>query len=223
MEHNPDIFWLSPLWTSFSLFFYILVCCLWVFSLLHMSTYTIHQHRELKQKAGFVFRGLQKLQGILSEMCQLLHTSNMSLSSHIFSHWLDIWTYTSTFIQPPISADDWGTRAAILECTLCLLPSCLSERKDYDRVAQGVRGDTNTMSVVRYGWHFKMTGLLFTERNVDIGLSSAAFLTVWKWAREGWWQADSLSVVSAPSNLLAHTTRYRTCLCDWSLLYICSR
>ncbi len=66
---------------------------------------------------------------------------------------------------------------------------------------QGVRRDTNTMSVFRYDWHFKMTGFLFTERNARAGWSSAAFLMVWKGASEGWWQADGLSMISAPSNL----------------------
>lgn len=94
------------------------------------------------------------------------------------------------------------------------------QERNTDKVMQG---DTNTMSVFRRGWHFEMTGLLFTKRNVDTGLSSAAFLTVWKVAREGWWQADGLPMVSAPSNLLTHTTRYRTCLYDCSSHFICTR
>lgn len=32
----------------------------------------------------------------------------------------------------------------------------------------------------------EMTAFLFTERNADADLSSAAFLTVWRGAREGW-------------------------------------
>lgn len=41
---------------------------------------------EAKQKTSFVSNGLQKLWGIRTEMCQLLHTLNLSLSSYLFSH-----------------------------------------------------------------------------------------------------------------------------------------
>lgn len=82
----------------------------WAFSLLFSSLYFPLKHIHMtytsslgvNQKHGFVCAALQNFFWILSEMLQLLHTSNMSLPSHTLSHRLDL----PSTVQPLTSADD---------------------------------------------------------------------------------------------------------------------
>lgn len=158
------------------------ICCFF-FSHMHISHTS---PSALKQKTGFVFPGSQKLQGILSEMRQLLHTSNMSLPPTYFHTGWTYGLYYQQWRKPLAGADDGNTRAAELECSL---PRRLSET---DRATRGVGGDANTKrpsssAAAASKKKKKMTGFLFTKekRNARAGWSSAAFLTVWRRAREG--------------------------------------
>lgn len=139
-------------------------------------------------------------------MSQLLHASNMSLSFRIISHWLAVWMLLPAK-QRLTRADGWSVGAAELWQNLHYIHHCVPKHEK--KYLQGVRRETLCPAVTSK-WHF-----LFIERNVDAALSSAALLTVWKVAREEWWQADGLSMVSAPCNLLTHTTKYQTCFCDF--------
>lgn len=120
------------------------------FNMVTFSHKHIHtSYTPLKQKTGCVFRGLQKLQGILSQMRQLLHASNMSLP-HAYFH--TGWMWTSPPVKQPLTrTDDRGCSAGM--CTIFI--NVLLKRKKKKRptkVLQGVVGDTNS------GWHFKWQG-----------------------------------------------------------------
>lgn len=157
----------------------------------------------LKQKTYFVFAGLQKLLGIWSYIVQLLHISNTSLSSHIYFH--TDWMQTAD--------QDWWLRHGLNTVFLAMLfkKSCeVSGHKQTNISKCGCRTP-------------KRHGSCLLWRNAMQVWAQAAFMTFWQAAREGWWQADGLSMVSAPCNLLVHTTRYRTCLCACSLQFISLR
>lgn len=106
------------------------------------------------------------------ELQQLQHTSNMSLSSHIFPHWP---------ARPLAVADDWGPerRRNAFQINYHVV-----EARDNVKFMWGVERHTNAMSVFWCDSHLKRTAFLCTERNADTGLSSAAFLTIWSRAKE---------------------------------------
>lgn len=118
----------------------------------------------LRQKTGFVFPGLQKLQGMCAsccilQMCHFLpHISTLGGCMDIYclqnNHW------------PGVMIEPRG--AAALECTLSAL-ACSPRWYGPARCC----GDTNS------GWHFKMTGFLSAQRNAHAGV----------WAQLLFWQS----------------------------------